>query len=173
MNVSSIKGYSFSNTKALNTVNSGFKNTFKGDSSKKTDEYENPVSVKTEKALAALSSVGISAVVGTVVAGIVSVLQPNGKLLSKIPVLSGIGAALVALALTLPSKLYHTKVNATVKEKEMGVFTQSKELQKDLTKEVHAEVKDPEVSLDDKLDHNLKLQAANRASMQTVGLLGL
>ena len=50
----------------------------------------------------------------------------------------------------------------------MDVFTRDKELKKDLTKEVHDAVKDPEVSLDDKLNHNLKLQAGNRAS--TLGI---
>ena len=60
--------------------------------------------------------------------------------------------------------LYHTKINATVKEKEMGIFTADKELKKDLTKEVHTEVKDPEVSLDQKLQHNMQLQLANKAA---------
>lgn len=170
MNISSIKGYSFSNTGNLKAQNSSFKNTFKGNEAPKESEYENPVSVKTEKALAVLSSVGISAVAGAVVAGLVSVLRPDGKLLSKIPLLSGAAGALLTLALILPSKLYHTKVNATVKEKEMDVFTVDKELKKDLTKEVHKEVKDPEISLDEKLKHNLQLQTANRASAHAVGI---
>lgn len=163
MNISGIKGYSFSN-KAL----TGFKG--KNEESQK-GEYYNPVNVKTERKLAVLSSAGISLAVGAIAAGLVSVVkgkEPNQKmfevLFSKVPVLSGLAATLVTLGLTLPSKLYHTKINATVKEKEMGVFTADKELKKDLTKEVHSEVKDPDVSLDQKLQHNMQLQLANKAN---------
>lgn len=156
MNVSGIKSCSFTN-KAFTS--------FKGENKEK-NEYYNPVNTKTEKGLAILSSVGISAVIGAIGAGIVSVLtgKEGKQLFTKVPMLSGAAAALISLAFILPSKLYHTKINATVKEKEMDVFTADRELKKDLTKEVHTEVKDPEVSLDKKLDDNLKLQLANRAA---------
>lgn len=45
----------------------------------------------------------------------------------------------------------------------MDVYSRDKELKSALTEEVHKEVLDPEVSLDKKLDDNLKLQTANRA----------
>ena len=47
----------------------------------------------------------------------------------------------------------------------MDIFTREEENKKDLTKEVHNEVKDSEVPLDQKLEHNLQLQLANKASM--------
>lgn len=157
MNVSGIKSYSFSNklqnNKAIN---------FKG-AKEENNEYYNPVNVGTERKLAVLSSVGVSAVAGAISAGLTSVLRGEMPY-KKIPLITGAVAALATLALNLPSKLYHTKVNATVKQKEMDVFTADKELKKDLTREVHTEVKDPEVSLDKKLDDNLKLQLANRGS---------
>lgn len=156
MNISAVKSYSVSN-KAL----TGFRG---NNEETKKEEYYNPVNVKTERKLAVLSSTGVSLAVGAVAAGLVSVIKENTKLFSKIPLLSGAAAALVTLGLTLPSKLYHTKINATVKEKEMGIFTADKELKKDLTKEVHTEIKDPEVSLDQKLQHNMQLQLANKAA---------
>lgn len=160
MNVSGVKGFS--------SVSPYFKAaSFKGnkneDAKNANSEYYNPVNVSTERKLAVLSSVGISAVAGAVVAGVGSLLSGN-KLFSKLPLLLGAAGALITLALTLPSKLYNTKVNATVKEKEMDVFTADRELKKDLTREVHQEVKDPEVSLDKKLDDNLKLSLANKGA---------
>lgn len=160
MNVSSIKAYSFNN-RAQN---------FKGNTENNNEQrYENPVDVKTERNLAILSSVGTSAVAGAIGAGITSVLKGSSPL-KKIPLLAGGATALVALALTLPSKLYHTKVRATVNKKEMDVFTVDKELKKDLAKEVHTEIQNEDVSLDDKLRHNMQWQMGNKASASTVGL---
>lgn len=121
--------------------------------------YENPISRKKEKALAALSVIGGSAVFGAVVAGLASCLKIGGK---KSMLIGGIAAAAAAL-MTLPSKLYNTAVNAFAREKEMAVFSRDKELKASLTEEVHKEILNPEVSLDKKLDDNLKLQTANRA----------
>lgn len=163
MNISGVKGYSFSNN-ASNTLKGMQKSSFKGNEKEANNEYYNPVDVKTERKLAVLSSAAISAVVGAIGAGLTSTFA-HKDLFTKIPLLAGAAAALVTLALTLPSKLYHTKVGATVKEKQMDIFTRDAELQKDLTKEVHNEVKDSEVSLDEKLQHNLQLQLANKAAM--------
>ena len=161
MNISGVKSYSFSN----NALKGMQKGSFKGnDKEANGNEYYNPVDVKTERKLAVLSSAGISAVVGAIGAGLTSTFA-NKDLFTNIPLLAGAAAALVTLALTLPSKLYHTKVGATVKEKQMDIFTRDAELKKDLTKEVHNEVKDSEVPLDQKLEHNLQLQLANKASM--------
>lgn len=152
MNVSAVRGYC-----AANRYN------FKGENSKEKNEYYNPVNPKTEKKLAMLTSAGTAAVIGTLCTGAVSVLTAQ-KPLKKVPLFAGLAGALASLAFMLPSKLYHTNVNATVKQKEMDVFTADRELKKDLTRDVHEEVRDPEVSLDKKLDDNLKLQLANKAS---------
>ena len=122
-------------------------------------KYENPISRKKEKALAVISVIGGSAVFGAVVAGLASCL----KIGAKKSIITGGVAAVAAALLTLPSKLYNTAVNAFAREKEMAVFSRDKELKSSLTEEVHKEVLDPEVSLDKKLDDNLKLQTANRA----------
>lgn len=124
-----------------------------------TPAYENPISRKKEKALATLAVAGGSIVFGAVVAGLATCLKLKGKKAAFI----GAVAAIAAAALTLPSKLYNTAVNAFAREKEMNVFSRDKELKSSLTEEVHKEVLNPEVSLDKKLDDNLKLQTANRA----------
>lgn len=124
--------------------------------------YENPISRKTERNLAILGALGGSAVVGAVVGGLTSCIPAVKG--AKIPVLSGVAAAVIALALTLPSKLYHTAINAFAREKEMDIFSRDKALKANLTEEVHKEVLDPGVSLDKKLDDNLKLQTANRSA---------
>lgn len=139
---------------------------------KGTEEYENPVSRGTERNLAILASTAGSTVLGAIVFGIVSSVfshktakEAGGFLKAyKLPLGLGLAAAAVSMLITLPAKLYNTKVNAFVKQKEMDVFSRDRELKSNLTEEVHNEVKDPEVSLDKKLDDNLKLQMANRGS---------
>jgi hypothetical protein len=152
---------------AINGVNvNSFKSiSFKGKN--ESSKYENPISRGTEKNLAILSTVGLGALVGAVAYGLTSCVAKT----KKTSVLLGLAATAVTLLLTLPSKLYNTKVNAFVKEKEMDVFSRDRELKSNLTEEVHNEVKDPDVSLDKKLDDNLKLQMANRGS--AVGIANL
>lgn len=122
-------------------------------------EYENPISRKTEKNLAILTSIGGAAVGGAIGYGIVSTF-------AKRNVAGWVGAAVAAivLGLTLPAKIYNAKVGAFAREKEMNVFSRDRELKSGLTEQVHEEVKNPEVSLDKKLDDNLKLQMANRGA---------
>jgi len=86
----------------------------------------------------------------------------------KTPLLIGAAAAALSLFVTLPPKLYNTKVNAFVKQKEVDVFSRDRNLKSNLTEEVDKEVQNPNVSLDKKLDDNLKLQMANRG-----GALGI
>lgn len=131
---------------------------FSGEKSSKT-EYENPVSRETERNLAILSTVGLSAVVGAIAYGLTR-FATNGKA----PLWIAAAAAVTTAAINLPSKLYNTKVNVYVKEKEMDVFSRDRDLKTNLTEAVGDEVKNPEVSLDKKLDDNLKLQMANRGS---------
>ena len=152
------------NVARVGMLNNVSRASFGHDQSQKAEQkaapsYENPISRKKEKALATLSVIGGSAVLGAVVGGLVSCLKIGTKKSAFI----GVGTAVVTAALALPSKLYNTAVNAFAREKEMDVYSRDKELKSALTEEVHKEVLDPEVSLDKKLDDNLKLQTANRA----------
>lgn len=163
MNISAIKAYSL-NTRTQN---------FKGNAQTNNEQrYENPVNVKTERNLAILSSVGTSLVTGTIGAGITSVLKGSSPL-KKVPLLVGAAVGLVTLAFTLPSKLYHTKINATVNKKEMDVYTVDKELKKDLAKEVHTEIQNENTSLDDKLRYNMQWQMGNKANASALGLTSI
>lgn len=143
---------------------------FKGNQSKDT-EYENPVSRGTERNLAILKSTGGATVLGAIAAGVVSCCFNTEKHAgegffkkNKVALLIGAATAAVSLAFTLPSALYNTKINAFVKQKEMDVFSRDRELKSNLTEEVDKEVKSSDVSLDKKLDDNLKLQMANRGT---------
>lgn len=138
---------------------------FQETNNSKAKEYENPVSRETEKNLAILSASAGSAVAGAVAWGAMKFLSKKG---SNAPVWVGIAAALGTLAITLPPALYNRKVSAFVKQKEMDVFTRDRSLKSSLTEEVDKEVQDMNVSLDKKLDDNLKLQMANRG-----GALGI
>lgn len=165
MNISSIKAYSFNNRAQ----------SFKGNTENNNEQrYENPVNIKTERNLAVLSSVGASIATGAVGAGITSLLKgENCKIYHKLPLLVGAAIGLATLAFTLPSKLYHTKINATVNKKEMDVYTVDKELKKDLAKEVHTEIQNENTSLDDKLRYNMQWQMGNRANASAVGLTSI
>lgn len=136
---------------------------FKSNSQSQESEYENPISRKTERNLAILKSVGWSSVFGLIVAGVVSSFKSE-KITGKYSVLAGLATAAVSLLINLPPALYNTKVNAYVKQKEMDVFSRDRNLKTNLTEEVDKEVQDSEVSLDKKLDDNLKLQMANRGT---------
>lgn len=130
-------------------------------SNKKNSEYENPISRGTERNLAILKSAAGSAVVGAIVYGLTSSFGMKNK---QVPMLAAAAGIIATLVITLPAKIYNTNVNAFVKEKEMDVFSRDRALKTNLTEEVGKEVKNPEVSLDKKLDDNLKLQMANRGS---------
>lgn len=136
--------------------------------------YENPISRRAEKNLAIWGSLCGSVVAGTIVGGIASSFKHppmekgsgfNGFMKAyKLSVIAGAIASAVYLAITLPAKIYNTKVNAFAKQKEMDVFSRDRSLKSNLTEEVDQEVQNPDVSLDKKLDDNLKLQMANRGA---------
>ncbi len=128
----------------------------------KKDDYENPINRKTEKGLAIWGSIGGSALVGATAAGIGSCFIKEGTK-SRGWKLGGIGAAagLLTMALTLPAKLYDTKVKAFTREKEMDVFSRDRELKSNIMEEVDKEVKDEDVSLDQKISHYATVQMAN------------
>lgn len=133
--------------------------------SKKNDDYENPINRKTEKGLAVWGSIGGSALVGATVAGIASCFTKEGLKANK-KLLGGIGAAaaLVTLALTLPAKIYKTGVKAFTREKEMEVFSRDRELKANIMDEVNKEVKDENVDLDQKINHYTSVQMANNGN---------
>ena len=135
---------------------------YRNNASFKAGQYENPINRNTEKKLAILGSIGSSAIVGTVAAGIGSCFVEGGLKNNK-KLLGGIGAvaALGTMALTLPSKLYNTKVNAFAREKEMDVFSRDRDLKSNIMDEVNSEVKNKDVDLDKKIKHYTSVQMAN------------
>ena len=80
--------------------------------------------------------------------------------------LGGIGTVvgLVLMALTLPAKLYDTKVRAFTREKEMDVFTRDRELKANIMDEVNKEVKNEDIDLDQKINHYATVQMANNGN---------
>ena len=127
----------------------------------KSGSYENPVNRGTEKNLAVLTSVGGSALVGTIF-GFLSTCFPKIKATGwKGPVGVGAVAGLLTLALTLPQRLYSTKVNAYVREKEMDVFSRQKSAQSNIYEDINEEIKDEEVSLDQKINHYSTVKMAD------------
>ena len=121
--------------------------------------YENPINRTTEKNLAVLSCAGTSAIIGAAAFGISSCLVQNRKVQGAVGALAG----LATLALTLPSKLYNTKVGAFTREKEMDVFSRQKEAQKNIYDDVNNEIKDKYVPLDDKINHYATVTMADNA----------
>lgn len=130
--------------------------------SKERNEYENPINRGTEKGLAIWGSLGGSALMGATAAGIGSCFIKTGAK-NRVFKLSSIGgaAALITLALTLPAKLYDTKVKAFTREKEMDVFTRDRELKSNIMEEVNKEVKNEDIDLDTKINHFATVQMAN------------
>ena len=55
-------------------------------------------------------------------------------------------------------------MNAFAREKEMDVFSRDKDLKSNIMEEVNKEVKDDEVSLDDKINHYTQVQMANNGN---------
>ncbi len=127
--------------------------------------YENPINRGTEKGLAIWGSIGGSALVGATAAGIGSCFIKSGAK-NRALKLSGIGVAagLLTMALTLPAKLYNTKVRAFTREKEMDVFSRDRELKSNIMEQIDKEVKDEDVSLDQKINHYTSVQMANNGN---------
>lgn len=126
------------------------------------EEFENPINRNTERNLAILECAGKSALAGATAAGLTSCFV-NGGLKENKKLLAGVGSVvtLAGLALTLPSKLYNTKVSAFAKEKEMDVFSRDRELKSNIMEEVNNEVKDDNIDLDKKINHYTSVQMAN------------
>lgn len=130
----------------------------------KSENYENPVNRGTERNLAILASVGASALTGTI-AGMLSRVFPKIKATGwKGPVGIGAAAGLLVLGLTLPQKLYSTKVNAFARQKEMDVFSRQKSAQSNIYEDINDEIKDENVSLDNKINHYATVKMADNGS---------
>ena len=131
---------------------------------KASENYENPISRKSERNLAILGSVGGSVLVGTL-AGLGSSLFPKIKEKGwkwQLPIGAAVG--LIMMGLTLPSKLYNTKVNAYAREKEMDVFSRQKSAQSNIYEDIDNEIKDDKVSLDDKINHYATVKMADNGN---------
>lgn len=133
--------------------------------SSRNENYENPINRSTEKGLAIWGNIGAGTLLGASAAGVGSCFIKAGTK-NRALKLSGIGAAVGAiyLALTLPAKIYNTKVAAFAKEKEMDVFSRDRELKANIMEEVDKEVKDDNVDLDQKISHYTTVQMANNGN---------
>ena len=125
----------------------------------KKNGYENPINRSTERNLAILGTAGLAALVGVTAWGLTSCLQSVKGW--KIPSIIGGCAALFTMILALPSRLYNTKVNAFAKEKEMDVFSRQKTAQANIYGDINNEIKDEDVSLDDKVRHYSTVKMAD------------
>lgn len=129
------------------------------------DSYENPINRKTEKGLTVLGSLGAGTVLGATAAGLATCfIKDTAKHRYTKAGLIGLAVMAATVALTLPAKLYDTKVRAFTREKEMDVFSRDKELKSNLLSEVDNEVKDEDVSLDQKINHYATMQMASNGS---------
>lgn len=127
--------------------------------------YENPINRKSEKKLAVWGSIGGSTILGATAAGLTTCLTEKGSKHRGWKIGGvGVAAALAYLAITLPAKLYNTKVNAFAREKEMDVFSRDRDLKSNIMEEVNKEVKDEDVSLDQKINHYTSVQMANKGN---------
>lgn len=127
--------------------------------------YENPINRKTESKLAIWGSIGGSVLAGATAAGIGSCFIKSDAP-HRAMKLGGIGTVvgLVLMALTLPAKLYDTKVRAFTREKEMDVFSRDRELKANIMDEVNKEVKNEDIDLDQKINHYATVQMANNGN---------
>ena len=64
----------------------------------------------------------------------------------------------------LPAKIYNTNVNAFAREKEMDVFSRQKEAQSNIYEDINNEIKDENVSLDDKINHYSTVKMADNGN---------
>ena len=132
-------------------------------SNKNDSEYENPINRGTERNLAILASVGGAGITG-VLAGWATTLFDAVKGKKWVPIGVGTAAGLLFLGLTLPSKLYNTKVNAYARQKEMDVFSRQKSAQSNIYEDIDNEIKNEDVSLDDKISHYATVKMADNGS---------
>ncbi len=122
--------------------------------------YENPINRKTERNLAVLKSTGTGALAGVIAGGLTSCFTKG----YKSPIIAGVIACLATIGLMLPSSLYNTKVNAYAREKEMDVFSRQKSAQSNIYEDINDEIKDENISLDQKINHYSTVKMADNGS---------
>ena len=122
--------------------------------------YENPVNRKTERNLAILGSAGWGALAGVTAGGLTSCVTTNKKISTGV----GFLAALATILLTLPSKLYTTKLSAFTREKEMDVFSRQKDAQANIYADINKEIKKTEVPLAEKINHYATVKMADNGN---------
>ena len=148
----------------IQAINRGNVNTY-FTANKAKSGYENPINRKTEKGLTIWGSVGTGAVIGATAAGISTCfIKETAKYRYGKAGLIGLAVMAATMALTLPAKLYNTKVRAFTREKEMDVYSRDRELKSNLLTEVDKEVKDDEVPLEQKINHYATMQMATNGS---------
>lgn len=130
-----------------------------------TQKRENPIDRKTERDLSVLGTVAKSAGVGTIAAGIATCII-NEQSAHRYLKAGGVGllVALGTLLLTLPSKLYDTKVKSFTREKEMEVYSADKNVQTKLYDELDTQVQDEDTPLGEKIGNYATLQMAQNGS---------
>lgn len=124
--------------------------------------YENPINRQSERNLAIWGAVGGSMLVGGIAGGLSTLF--NAVKGWKVPTAIGAAAGLIMLGLTLPQKLYNTKVNAFAREKEMDVFSRQNSAQANIYEGINDEIKDENVSLDDKINHYATVKMADNGN---------
>ena len=152
-------------------VNSGvtnnvanFKSKVNKQNFKSKEQYENPINRGTERNLAVLGAIGFSSLIGVVAGFLATCFRSEGAKGIKMPLIVGTLAGLGSLALTLPSKLYNTKVNAFAKEKEMDVFSRQKSAQNSIYEDINDEIKDNNVPLEQKINHYATVKMADNGN---------
>ena len=137
------------------------KTNFKGEKK----EYENPIERKTERNLSILGTIGGSLAAGAASAGIATCFIDSAakNRYTKAGIVGGIVAALI-MALTLPAKLYDTKVSSFAREKEMDVFSRDREVKSNLLGEIDSQVKNEDVPLEQKIDAFAQFQMAAKGN---------
>ena len=128
---------------------------------KKEEKYENPINRKTERNLSILGTVGSSLAAGAVASGLATCFlnEASKTRYAKAGAIGGIVAAGI-MALTLPAKLYDTKVSSFTREKEMDVFSRDKELKSNLLEQIDEQAKDKDIPLEEKINTFAQFQMA-------------
>jgi len=137
-------------------------------------KYENPIDRKTEKNLSILKSVGVAAALTAATGGIATCMI-NTASKHRYLKAGGIGLLVGAasLLLTLPSKIYDTKVHSFAREKEMEVFSRDKAVQSDLLDKLDDQVQDEEVPLENKINNFLTMSMAQKGGSNVVVKQGM
>ncbi len=132
----------------------------------KQQKYENPIDRQKERNLAILASTGGGLLLGGTIAGVATCFMQSLSKTKRYTIAGLIGAAAMAatMILTLPAKLYDTKVNAMVREKEMDVFSRKKSAESNILGEVDKEIQDEDVSLDQKINHYTTVKMADNGN---------